>query len=460
MQTLPILYFIPLALAVLGALLVLFPRLVAEEAFSVVFSFGALIASGIIAFSPNHFDHFVYVDGFSKLMLLLISLVWAAAVLYSIAYLPHIKNPLFHKRYFFFLLNSFMAVMLSAVTMDNLGLVWFSIEATTVTGALLVATDNSESAVEASWRFIIIVSSGLVIALIACIFLYSATGTLSLTELKEGVNSSALATTAALLAVVGFGTKGGLFPMFTWLPDVHGKAPSPISAILSALNLPVAIFAMTRFLGVAPFPLAKEVLFIMALITLVVATFLLSVQSDLKRLFAYSTIENMGIIMVGISLGGIGAIGAVLIILSHGVSKSAAFFLSGNVVIEYGTVRIASLRGIGKRLPATGLALFFSALSVTGAPPFLSFFGELIILGAIWARYGALLALIVGTLIALSFMALNFKVAGVVFSPTNREKSPLSPLSVVVPIVILIVGFILLFFVPAIEEMLKGALGL
>jgi hydrogenase-4 component F len=460
MTDLPLLYLLPAASAIAGALLVLLPAFVMEEAFSVLASLASLAFSIALLFLPDRFDQWIYVDGFSKLMLLVISLVWAASVLYSLSYLAHVKNPLFGKRYYFFLLNIFAAALLLAVSLANVGLIWFAIEATTVAGALLVALDNSESAIEASWRFIIVVSSGLVLALLALVFLYAATGSLVLTRLKDIEANRGLATMAALLAVIGFGTKAGLFPMFTWLPDVHGKAPSPISAMFSALVLPTTIFALVRILAVANIPRAKDLLFAMGLLTLGVSALLMTVQRDLKRLFAYSTIENMAIIMMGFSLGGQGAVGAVLLVASHALAKSSAFYLSGNVLIEYDTVRIDEIHGLGRRLPGTGFALFFSSLSVTGAPPFASFVAELIILGAVWARHGAVWAVIAGAFLALAFLAVNSKVVAAVFSPTSHARSKTSLLAIAVPALALALSFVLVFFVPAIVRLVAGGLGL
>jgi hydrogenase-4 component F len=455
-----LLYLLPVFSAVLGALLVLIPVLFVEEVVSIVAAAAALVFSVFLLFLPDHGSVWVFVDGYSKVMLVIISFVWLTSVLYSVAYLPHVKNPLFKKRTYFFLLDAFALVLLLAVTLANLGLVWFAIEATTVTSALLVAMDGSESAVEASWRFIIIVSSGLVLALLSCIFLYASAGTLILGQLNLVHPTGPLITVAAVLAAVGFGTKAGLFPFFTWLPDVHGKAPSPVSAMFSALVLPVTIYALVRILGVAQIANVELLLFVMGVLTLGVTAFLLTVQRDLKRLFAYSTIENMAVILIGFSLGGNGAVAAVLMVVAHALSKSSAFYLCGNVLMEYDTIRINQIQGVAGRLPSTGFALFFSSLSVTGAPPFASFIAELVILATVWTHFGAFWAILLGGLLALSFLAVNSKVVSVVFSPTSHKKQKTSFLAVAVPIVNIVLGLVLVFFLPALETVLSGALGL
>jgi hydrogenase-4 component F len=269
-----------------------------------------------------------------------------------------------------------------------------------------------------------------------------------------------IAALAAALAIVGYGTKAGLFPLFTWLPDVHGKAPSPVSGLFSAVLLPVAVFAIIRFVGVVSSPGPRLLLFVMGMLTLGTAALILTVQRDLKRMFAYSTVENMGTILVGVSLGGIGAIGAVVLLVSHAFAKSAAFYLTGNILSRYGTMRISSIRGVRRTMPVTGMTLFFASLGVTGAPPFGAFIGEFMILSGVYARYGIAIAGLVGIFIAVSFVAVNARVVSAVFSPVRAERRERGIIGIAVPVVSTALSLAVIAFVPSISRLVSGALGL
>ncbi|HUX12520.1 MAG TPA: proton-conducting transporter membrane subunit [Spirochaetia bacterium] len=453
-------YAIPICCAGAASLLSLIPVVAVDEVVSVVAATAATVASIVFLFLPGTVGPILFVDGISKLMLLTISLVYLSATVFSVTYLKYVGNPLFRKRIYYFLLNVFALTMVFSVSVSNLGLVWFGVEATTVTSALLVALDNNEAAIEASWRYVIIVSTGLVISLVANILLYATSGSLDAASLGGSSVSGHLASLAAALAVIGYGTKAGLFPLYTWLPDVHGKAPSPVSGLFSAVLLPVAVFAIIRFLGVVASPGARLFLFILGVLTLATAALILTVQRDLKRMFAYSTIENMGTVLLGVSLGGAAAVGAVVLLIAHAFAKSAAFYLSGNILARYGTVRIAEIRGVGRTMPMTGITLFFASLAVTGAPPFGAFVGELLILSGVYARYGLAVAGLVGLLIAISFMAVNARVVSAVFSPVRGERRERGIVGVAVPLASTALSLAVVVFVPAIGRILSGVIGL
>jgi hydrogenase-4 component F len=451
---------VPALSAAAGSILSLVPVVAFDEAVSVAAALIAVGSSIAVVASPNIATSVIFVDGLSKVMLLTISVVYLTATLFSITYLKYVENPLFRKRIYYFLLNLFVLTMLFSVTASNLGLVWFAVEATTVMSALLVALDNNEAAIEASWRYVIIVSTGLVISLVATILLFAAASTLNIGTLgREGV-AGHLAALAAALAAVGYGTKAGLFPMNTWLPDVHGKAPSPVSSLFSAVLLPVAVFAIIRFVGVVAGPGPRLLLFVLGTLTLATAALILTVQRDLKRMFAYSTIENMGTILIGVSLGGIAAVGAIVLLVSHAFAKSAAFYLSGNILSRYKTMRISSIRGVRHTMPVTGMTLFFASLGVTGAPPFGAFVGEFMILSGVYARYGLAVTGLVGLFIAVAFAAVNARVVSAVFSPVRGERRERGVIGTAVPLVSTALSLAVIAFVPSIGRLVSGALGL
>lgn len=455
-------YLIPVFFAALGSLLCILPILKFEEDISVIAAAGSLVASTYILFLPNYTTDFFYIDGLSKIFLVMISAIYLASVIFSIYYIEHIQNKLFQSHFYFFLLNMFVLTMLFTVIINNLGLIWVAIEATTVTSALLISTENDEATIEATWRYVIIVSVGLIISLIAVIFIYSSFKTLEFADLlkinlssvnRSGLTEIKLAYIGGVLGIIGFGTKAGIFPMHTWLPDAHGKAPSPISAVFSAVLLPVALFAVERILQAVPDNGVKVFAFVLGLLSIALAAFMSFNQVYYKRMFAYSSIDNMGIALIGLSLGGYAFVGSVLIILAHAFAKSATFFLTGNVLINYESWKINDVKGISKTLPATGYSLFFGSLAVTGTPPFGTFLGELIILISIYNTYGVIVTLLTGLFLAMAFIGINYQTLRMVFSEPNREKKK-ENFIVIIPIINLILALAVTFASPLIYNIL------
>ena len=451
-------YLLPILFSGLGSLLCILPFLKFEEDISIIVSFGALISSVYILFLPNYTTAFFYIDGLSKIFLVMTSAVYVTAVLFSIYYIDHIQNKLFQSHFYFFLLNTFVLTMLFTVILNNLGMMWVAVEATTVTSALLISTENDEATIEATWRYVIIVSAGLIISLIAVIFIYASFKTLTFADLiklypKIPAGLERIMYFGGVLGIIGFGTKAGIFPMHTWLPDAHGKAPSPISALFSALLLPVALFAIERILQAIPNEGVKLFAFTLGLLSIALAAFMSFNQVYYKRMFAYSSIDNMGIALIGLSLGGYAFVGSVLIIIAHAFAKSATFFLTGNVLINYESWKIDDVKGVSKTLPATGYSLFFGSLAVTGTPPFGTFLGELLILIAIFNSYGVAITLLTGFLLATAFIGINYQTLKMVFSEPTLERRK-ENLIVLVPIINLVLALSVTFASPLIYNIL------
>jgi len=453
-------YSIPMIASLAGALLSIMPGLYFEEVVSAVAALTAAAGSALLLFLPDLSGGALYIDGLSKIMLLSISLVYLSTVLYSVTFLKYINNPLFQKRTFYFLLNAFVFTMLFTVSVANLGLVWVGIEATTVTSALLVATDNDETAIEASWRYVIIVSAGLVISLIATIFLYKAADTLDIAALLGSRPAGLALRLGVLLGVVGYGTKAGVFPMNTWLPDVHGKAPSPVSAIFSGVLLPVAMYAIMRLFQIAGDGGLRSFALVLGFLSLGTAAFFMAAQRDYKRLFAYSTIENMGMILIGISVGGAAAVGAVVILVAHAFAKSSLFFLSGNVLSRYKSTQIDGVQGLRTRMPRTGYSLFFGSLAITGAPPFGIFAGDIMIVAALFSRHQGVLAILALLLLGLAFVAVNSRIVRMVFSASDGEKMERGLVGTLVPLICIVLSAATILLVPEIGALVQGVFGL
>ncbi len=453
----PYVYALPMIFSLLGAFLTLVKRLYFEEAVSIAASLASVFSSLWIISLPLYSGHYFYIDGLSKIMLLVISVVYATAVLFSTTYMKYVENPSFERHFYYFLMNIFAFSMLFTVSVSDLGLMWIGVEATTVTSALLVATENTESTVEATWRYIIVVSVGLIISLLSNVFIYSVTNTLKIVALT-GVHHtfSSILAMGGMMAVIGYGTKAGVFPMHSWLPDVHGKAPAPVSAVFSGILLSVALFAIERVLQAVNLPIVREFAFWLGILTVATAALLMVVQRHYKRLFAYSTMENMGMILVGFSMGHLAFVGAVVLMISHAFAKSAVFYLSGNILARYKSKLIRDVNGVAKLMPFTGYTLVFSALGVTGTPPFATFFGEMMILYVVMKDFGLPYALLIALFLFIAFIAMNYKVASMVFSePTEEDVTERKHVGRLVPIFSVAFSLLTFVFIPQIQQLLS-----
>ncbi len=368
------------------------------------------------------------IDPLSEVFLLMVTGVYLTSVWYSRGYLEDVHRPFLTPQVYYALLNAFAFAMISVLVVSNLGLMWIGVEATTVASALLIILERRPSSVEAAWRYTLIASAGLTIALFALLLLYTATGTLNANALAAVPPAPSLAIqTAIVLALVGYGTKVGLFPMHTWLPDAHSEAPSPVSAMFSGVLLPTALYAFLRVYRVLAPPAPSTVtdlVLAFGLSTCVIAAFLLQRQRSFKRMFAYSSMEVMGISIVGVAIGGVALYGVLVLLLAHAFAKSAAFYCSGNVLRETGTTRIADVRDLRHRMPWTSTAWILAAAGVTGAPPFGTFVGELLIvvgaiaLGLVWVA-GVLVAAML-----LAFVGINYQVGRMVWGEPTPGTPP------------------------------------
>ena len=325
------------------------------------------------------------VDSLGAVFLLSTGLLYALAGVFSIGYLgvdqAHSDFRGFAKRYFAYM-NLFGWSMLLVPLASDFGTLWVAVELTTIVSALLVAIDRTDGALEASWKYILIASSGLGIALLSIIVLY-ATGTHVLGAeyvprfarfLRHGAGLSREAVSLAfVLAVVGFGTKVGFVPMHTWLPDAHSEAPAPVSALLSGSLLAAAFYAILRFFQVTVATgqrsFADHVLIVFGVISLLAASLFVIRQSNYKRLLAYSSIEHMGIIAIGIGFGApLAVAGALLHVVTHASAKGLAFFGAGSLLRGYDTKEVDGITDAGRTMPWTGPMFLAAALALCGLP--------------------------------------------------------------------------------------------
>jgi hydrogenase-4 component F len=324
-------------------------------------------------------------DSLGAVFLLATGFLYAVAAAFSIGYLRADERRRdyagFATRYFS-LLNLFGWTMLTVALVNDFALLWIAVELTTVVSVLLVAVDRTEAALEAAWKYILLGSVGLGLALLGVVILYAA-GTNALGDAYVPHYATLVGAAdqlphvpvkaAFLLAVVGFGTKVGLVPMHTWLPDAHSEAPSSVSAMLSGALLVNAFYAILRFFQVTAatsgsgFP--RHVLLVFGTVSLVLAALYVLRQESYKRLLAYSSIEHMGVIALGIGFGvPIAMAGALLHVLNHAAAKSLAFFGAGSILRRYDTKQIDRVRGAASVLPASGPMFLAAALALSGLP--------------------------------------------------------------------------------------------
>ena len=420
-----ILFVILLGAPAAGAAISLLPRDGIEVVASLV-SAAISVAVSILFFvlgTAGTFGYF-YADGLTRVMAVTISAVFLTSVAYSAFYIKRIKEPFIRFRWYYSLVDLFVFTMLLAVTVNDLGFVWIAIEATTVTSALLVALERERTSIEAAWRYTLIVSAGLVASLLSVILVYYSQGTLSISDLlTKPLVSTLLMSIAVGFALVGYGTKAGIAPMHAWLPDAHSEAPSPVSAMFSGILLPTSIYALVRTFGLlqgsSVFGAMQNLLIGFGIFTALLAAVIMGYQRNYKRMLAYSSMENMGIILVGFALGGVGAIGAVVQIIAHAFGKSSAFYEAGNVLVAYNSKSMAEVQGVVKRLRFSGYLFTLSCLSVTGAPPFGVFVGEFMILSQALSSGNITLAILLAIAYMYSFIGLNRQAIRMIFGQRN-----------------------------------------
>jgi hydrogenase-4 component F len=389
-------------------------------------------------------DGFLYVDALGGFFLMTVAGVTLLAALGSIGYVAAQEDSgelsRFQVRLYFTFFGLFASLMLAALETGNLGLLFVLVEASTLASAALVGLEGRGRSLEAAWKYIIISSLGVTIALAGTLFLfYSGSAlhlgsNLGLTWPYLLAHAHALAPQslrlAFLLAVVGYGTKVGLAPMHTWLPDAHAEAPSPASAMLSAALLNTGMYAIIRFLAIANRGLGstypRAVLLSFGFASVVIGALFMVRRGNFKRLFAYSSVEHMGIIAVALGFGGVlGLYGALLQILNHALAKTVLFLSSGDVSLRYRTREAGQVSGLLAAVPLTGGALLLATFAVLGSPPFGLFLSELTIVRAGFARGSPVFPLLLLALLGLAFVAFARTTAGMVTgNPPAQLASP------------------------------------
>jgi hydrogenase-4 component F len=370
-------------------------------------------------------------DGFGALILLVVAVVGSSAALFSLGYMGRGDDADRRAGSYYIHFNLFFFSLLLVPMSVEAALAWVAIELTALFSVLLVGFDNTHGALEAAWKYIVMMFMGAAIALLGFFILFAALekgggGPFTWETLRTAAPHMphALVESASLLILIGLGVKVGLVPLHTWLPDAHSQAPSPICAVLSGVKTTTALAVVLRLVPLLPEHQVQPWLVAIGLISVGAAAFLLLQVRDYKRLFAYSTVEHMGIIFVGAGLGSAaGNYGAMFQIVTHSVTKSFCFLAAGAALLAVETREIAAVRGLIRTSPVAGAALLLGGLAIAGAPPMAVFLSEFAIFrtGLIGGHYAAIGLLT--SFITIAFIGILLHVNWLVFGPA-KDRNP------------------------------------
>jgi hydrogenase-4 component F len=387
-------------------------------------------------------DAYLLVDDLNIVFIVLNTFVGFTTSVFSASYIGHEletgRLTPAYLRFYHAMYQVMMFGMNLALVVNNIGLMWVAIELATLATVLMVGIYRTHEALEAAWKYFILASVGIALALFGTILVYLAAapvvgaGLQGMTWTVLVAHASAfepgLLSVAFVFLFLGYGTKVGLVPLHAWLPDAHAEGPTPISAVLSGLLLNVALYAVLRFkmlMAVNPDVIAPGPLMVtIGLVTLIFAAFMLYRRRDIKRLFAYSSIEHMGIIVFAFGMGGpLANFAGLLQMTMHSLTKSAIFFAVGHVAQAKGTQKIAGIRGLTQSHPVLGWTLVVGVLAIAGMPPLGIFMSEFLLVSSTFARSPLLAVPLVFGLI-LAFGALLLRLQGVAFGEPRGSMAP------------------------------------
>jgi hydrogenase-4 component F len=391
---------------------------------------GRILAGEVATSGPGEF---LRADALSTLLALCVSVVGALAAWLGPGMGEDDGYDPAEARRFRIFGNLFTFTMLFAVTTNNVGFMWIAIEATTITSALLIPLHVTKASVEASWKYILIGSIGIALAFGGTVLGYFDFVSLAgrhPTALNWTVLMAAapqlhreVIQLAFIFILIGYGTKAGLAPMHTWLPDAHSEAPAPLSAMMSGVLLAVALYAVIRWEAVVNAAVGTgftDALFItLGILSIGIAAFSLVIQRNYKRMLAYSSIEHTGLICVGLALGPLGTFAAMLHLLNHTLAKSTLFLLAGRILRRYGTAEIGRVSGLLKVMPWTGGFFAAGVLAAVGLPPFGLFISEFALFRAGFAVGRPWLMGLVLALLAVAFVSMIGHLNRMLYGPPS-----------------------------------------
>ncbi len=391
--------------ALAAAVLVVLPGYRLGARLNVLASLLTFLAAASLVFGRPQPGLYLLVDDLNNVFIVLTTFVGFTTSVFSASYIGHEletgRLTPASVRFYHAMYQVLMFAMNLALVANNIGLMWVAIELATLTTVVMVGIYRTPAAIEAAWKYFILGSVGIALALFGTILVFMAARpvineglhAMVWTELvaRAGEFDPALLNIAFVFLLLGYGTKVGLVPLHAWLPDAHAEGPTPISAVLSGLLLNVALYAVLRFKmllaanpnAVAPGPLMVT----MGLLSLVFAAFMLYRRRDIKRMFAYSSIEHMGIIAFAFGMGGpLANFAGLLHMTMHSLTKSAIFFAVGNIAQVKGTQRISGMGGLTETHPVLGWGLVLGVVAIAGLPPLGIFMSEFLVVSSTFAR--------------------------------------------------------------------------
>ena len=425
-----------------AAILAFVPGYRLSAGLNVAASLGSLLCALMLLAGRPAPGQYLLVDDLNVVFIILGAFVSFTTSIFSASYIAHEleigRLTPWHLRFYHAMYQTMQFSMTLALVANNIGLMWVAVELATLTTVLMVGIYRTAEALEAAWKYFILGSVGIALALFGTILVYLA----ALPVIGEGMEAMvwttlvsraaeldpSLLNIAFIFLLLGYGTKVGLAPLHAWLPDAHSEGPTPISAVLSGLLLNVALYALLRFkmlIAANPGALSPGPLMIgMGLLSLIFAAFMLYRRRDIKRMFAYSSIEHMGIIVFAFGMAGpLGNFAGLLHMAMHSLTKSAIFFAVGHIVQVKGTQRMADIGGLTVSHPALGWALVAGVAAIGGMPPFGVFTSEFLVASTTFARAPVLAVLFVFGLL-LAFGALLLRVNDLAF---GAVKGPIGP---------------------------------
>ena len=425
-----------------AAILALLPDYRVTAVLNVLAAFLTLLTAISLFVVEPVSGQYLLVDDLNKVFIVLTTFVGFTTSVFSASYIGHEidigRLTPAYVRFYHAMYQTLMLAMNLALVANNIGLMWVAIEVATLTTVLMVGIYRTHEALEAAWKYFILGSVGIALALFGTILVYMAARPV----IGEGTDAMVwtvlvtrarqfdpdLLDVAFVFLLLGYGTKVGLAPLHAWLPDAHAEGPTPISAVLSGLLLNVALYALLRFKmimaacagAIAPGPL----MVVMGLISVIFASLMLYRRRDIKRMFAYSSIEHMGIIVFAFGMGGpLANFAGLLHMTMHSLTKSAIFFSVGHIAQVKGTQKVADIGGLIVTNPVLGWGLVLGVVAIAGLPPLGIFMSEFLVISSTFARQPWLAAILVlGILIALGGLFIRLNV--IVFGDPKGQTAP------------------------------------
>ena len=402
---------------------------------------------------------FFAVDSTNKIFLMVMSIVFLAVAIYNNGYTKNDTSLTRKLRHYTYMVLFFVFSMTGAVLSTNLGASWVFIEGTTLASAYLIYFHKTKHSIEAAWKYVFICSIGIALAFVGIILMTVATGSLNTLFYNELFNNASLFNhfwlqLSFVFILFGIGTKMGLAPVHFWLPDAHAEAPSPISALLSATLLNSAflmivnVFRIMVLSGCDNF--ARIMLLAMGFLSLFITAVFVYHINNYKRMLAYSSIENMGILAIGTALGGVGMLAAIIHLIGHSLIKASFFLTSGNVLEIYGTKKIKSVTGLLKTDKKTGWLWVASFLGIVAFPPSVLFISEFLMVKTMFLNGHFIMCALFLLLLTIVLYGLGKAVVKMSFSAPTHEVEPvkLSWTMYLPQVVMLILAFVIGIYMP------------